>query len=277
MNKLKNSTYIYTNVMEHLVEQEIQNQVNSGKTAINFGYHVNLLEVATYALNRLPALYASSLEGREIQEQRGKQELKKKIERAVSLAFTTIEGEPERKSTPLRARKKNQTAKSKTYKNVMEFLIEREIGHQISHRKTAINLNSQVNLVEVATYALNRLPTLYASSIEGLQQQQIKAKKYHSQKIERAVSLAFAAIERDPIRKSTPLQFREIQPQEKNILNNTKATIENLDEVTSQRELAWIVSFMEHFLQRVNDQQISEKQVSKLYSILYYYWQDIYN
>ena len=263
--------------MEHLVEQEIENQINSGKTAINLGYYVNLLEVATYALNRLPALYASSLEGREIQEQRGKQELKKKIEQAVSLAFMTIEGKPERQSTPIQAQKDNKVLASKTYKNVMESLIEREISHQIRHRKTAINLNSQVNLVEVATYALNRLPTLYASSIEGLQQQQIRAKKYHTQKIERAVSLAFAAIERDPIRKSTPLQSQETQPQEQNILNNHKKTIKNLDKVTSQQELSWIVSFMEHFLKRVSNQQISEKEVVKLYSILYYYWQDTYN
>ncbi len=277
MNKLKNSTYIYTNVMEHLVEQEIKKQIKGGKTAINLGYYVNLLEVATYALNRLPPLYASCLEGRELQEKRGKREFKKKIEQAVSLAFTTIEREPKRKSIPIQVQKENKVSDSKTYKNVMEFLIEREIGHQISHRKTAINLNSYVNLIEVATYALNRLPTLYASSIEGLQQQQTRAKKYLTKKIERAVSLAFASIERDPIRKSTPLQFQEIKPQEKNIFNNTKTTIENLNKVASQRELSWIVSFMEHFLQRVNQRQISEKEVSKLYSILYYYWQDIYN
>ena len=79
MNELKNSTYTYTNVMEHLVKQEIENQINRGKTAINLGYYVNLLEVATYALNLLPSLYASSLEGRELQKKRGQEDLKKKL------------------------------------------------------------------------------------------------------------------------------------------------------------------------------------------------------
>ena len=167
---------------------------------------------------------------------------------------------------------------SQIYKNVMELLIEREIGHHIRHRKRAINLNSYLNLLEVATYALNRLPTLYASSVEGLGHQQIRAKKYLIIKIKRTVSLAFAAIERDPIRKSTPLQSREVQlQQEQNTSNSLKKTIQNLDKVASQQELSWIVSFMKHFLERVSNQQISEKEVVKLYGLLYYYWKDIYD
>jgi hypothetical protein len=265
-------TFIYKNVMEFLVDEEITEQINTGKTTINFGYYVNLVQVATYALNRLPPLYASSIEGLARQERRGKQELKPKIEQAVSLAFGMIERDPHRKSTPIQSYGENQFSEDKTYKNVMEFFVNQEISHQICYRKTPINLNNDINLVEVATYALNRLRPLYASSKDGIEKQKRKAKKELKRKIEQAVSLGFAAVERDPIRKSTPIQTEE---EEK--FQETKESIQELENTVSQQELSWIVSFMESFLDRVNQKQVSEEEVVKLYYLLYYYWQDSYD
>ena len=92
---------------------------------------------------------------------------------------------------------------AKCHKNVMEDLVYEEIVRQLRHYPK--NLAGYINNVEVATYALNRLPALYASSQNGQSQQiQMARKKYKDQVIS-AVRLAIAAIERDPLRVSAPI------------------------------------------------------------------------
>ncbi|NJQ98976.1 MAG: late competence development ComFB family protein [Hydrococcus sp. CSU_1_8] len=64
---------------------------------------------------------------------------------------------------------------SQTHKNAMELLVAEEIEKQLK------SLSSEevyfINQVEVATYALNRLPSLYASSEEGISWQNEKVNK----------------------------------------------------------------------------------------------------
>jgi hypothetical protein len=92
---------------------------------------------------------------------------------------------------------------AKCHKNVMEDLVHDEIARQIKHYPK--NLVGYINKVEVATYALNRLPALYASSQNGQSQQiQIARKKYKDQVVS-AVRRAIAAVERDPLRVSAPI------------------------------------------------------------------------
>jgi hypothetical protein len=92
---------------------------------------------------------------------------------------------------------------AKCHKNVMEDLVYEEIVRQLRHYPK--NLAGYINNVEVATYALNRLPALYASSQNGQSQQiQMARKKYKDQVIS-AVRRAIAAIERDPLRVSAPI------------------------------------------------------------------------
>ena len=86
---------------------------------------------------------------------------------------------------------------AKCNKNVMEDLVHEEIVRQLRHYPK--NLAGYINKVEVATYALNRLPALYASSHNGQSQQlQIARKKYKDQVVS-AVRRAIAAVERDPL------------------------------------------------------------------------------
>ena len=92
---------------------------------------------------------------------------------------------------------------AKCHKNVMEDLVYEEIVRQLRHYPK--NLAGYINNVEVATYALNRLPALYASSQNGQSQQiQMARKKYKDQVIS-AVRRAIAAVERDPLRVSAPI------------------------------------------------------------------------
>ena len=87
--------------------------------------------------------------------------------------------------------------------NVMEMLVAEEVERQL--RRCPSTLLDYVKAVEVETYALNRLPPLYAASHEGLEYQKQRARREYGPKIQTAVRQAFSAIQRDPLRKSTPL------------------------------------------------------------------------
>jgi hypothetical protein len=95
----------------------------------------------------------------------------------------------------------SQTAK--TYINVMEVLVQQEIEKQLKFYPK--NLKSYLNVVEVATYALNRLPPLYASSTTGQRQQESQGATKYKEEITSAVRRAIAAVERDPLRSCTPI------------------------------------------------------------------------
>jgi hypothetical protein len=61
----------------------------------------------------------------------------------------------------------------------------------------------------VVTYALNRLPPLYASSQEGIAHQTKAAKQNHQLAIQTAVQRAIAIVRRDPLRQSTRITSRD--------------------------------------------------------------------
>lgn len=159
-----------------------------------------------------------------------------------------------------------------TYKNVMETFVQEEIEYQLENNKTLAKTADYINLLEVATFALNRLPCYYASSLEGIeiQKRRIKEKRELKQKISLVVSQAFAAVERDPLRRSTPI----IEEDGKNIFDEARKTLSQISDTLPEAELSWIISFMETFLTNISSKNISSEEVIKLYYLLYYYWQE---
>ncbi|MEA5535371.1 late competence development ComFB family protein [Crocosphaera sp. XPORK-15E] len=87
--------------------------------------------------------------------------------------------------------------------NIMELLVQEELDKQLKYYPQT--LKSYLNKIEVSTYALNRLPPLYASSVMGKEQQKRIGKYKYQAQINLAVRRALAAIECDPLRKSMPL------------------------------------------------------------------------
>ncbi|BAQ59603.1 hypothetical protein GM3708_7 [Geminocystis sp. NIES-3708] len=157
----------------------------------------------------------------------------------------------------------------KPYKNVMEILVDEEIQYQLTHNKSLASVRNSLNLVEVATFALNRLPSLYASSKEGIHKQTARAVVQLKLQIRQAVTQGIAAVTRDPLRKSTPL------PKEKNdTIIDAKKTLSKLNDSLPKEELSIIVDFMESFLEKVKNQKITEQEVIKLYYLLDFYWEE---
>ncbi|MGG6295229.1 late competence development ComFB family protein [Leptolyngbya sp. AN02str] len=121
------------------------------------------------------------------------------------------------------------------YKNVMEVLVEQEIDRQLNAipQRNAV----RVNKLELTAYALNQLPSLYATSQRGLQYQLQVGRAKFSPQITQAVQRAIAAVHRDPIRSSAPLKLKEppviqgVMGQIRKLLNNDQLSWESLPSV----------------------------------------------
>ncbi|NEP09884.1 MAG: late competence development ComFB family protein [Symploca sp. SIO2C1] len=120
---------------------------------------------------------------------------------------------------------------NRTHKNVMELFVSQEVEQQRS--QLSENLAKYIDPIEVATYALNRLPPLYACSQQGWQYQKLQAQSQFQQ-ITIAVRQALAAVQRDPIKRSTPLI-----PSEETELQEAQAALAGLQNLLHQREVSW--------------------------------------
>ena len=116
--------------------------------------------------------------------------------------------------------------------NIMEELVAEEVTRQL--KRLPSNLSEYINKVEVATFALNRLPALYASSHKGLNQQKLKGKTQHSVQITKAVRQGLAAVQKDVLRYSTPIEIDEIA--------NSEA-VHNEELETARKALAQFAQF----------------------------------
>lgn len=91
--------HVYRNAMESLVEEEVERQLQRLPTKLT--NYLNITEVKAYALNRLPALYATSEKGWRQQRLRGKNDFGNQIATAVRQALAAIQRDPLRVATPL--------------------------------------------------------------------------------------------------------------------------------------------------------------------------------
>lgn len=93
---------IYQNAMESLVEQEVDRQLKALPPKV--ASYINRLELIAYALNQLPALYATSEQGLQHQIRRGMATHGAQVSQAVQRAIAVIRRDPLRSYQPLRAK-----------------------------------------------------------------------------------------------------------------------------------------------------------------------------
>ena len=123
-----------------------------------------------------------------------------------------------------------------THRNVMELLVSEEINRQIVRLPS--NIKKFINPIEVATYALNRLPALYASSQQGFNKQKLKGRSQYSVQITQEVRKGFAAIQQDILRSSTPLRSGNDSEADKSI-KEAKAALQELADYLPEEDLTW--------------------------------------
>lgn len=95
---------------------------------------------------------------------------------------------------------------SLSYINVLETIVMEEVEKQIE--KLPPHLVKYIDPIQVIAYALNRLPSLYATSEEGWHRQQLRAKTELKDQIVMAVRQGLAAVQKDPLKVTTPLKLR---------------------------------------------------------------------
>ena len=120
-------------------------------------------------------------------------------------------------------------ADNRAYTNVMERLVAAEVARQKA--KLPPKLREYIKTVEVETFALNRLPALYASSEKGWQMQYEKAGKTHGEAVSKAVRQGVAAVQVDPLRASQPLSVRQN--------DESEAILTSFRKMLNQPELTW--------------------------------------
>ena len=151
--------------------------------------------------------------------------------------------------------------RDQTHYNAMELLVAQEVTKQL--KNCPATLREYINPIEVATFALNRLPPLYASCQEGLHRQQKHALKLKVQ-IKTAVRQGFAAVHRDPIRQSIPLESKEKHKQGALIESN-----QSQDEMSAN-----LFNFLEQVLLDTDDSEITEDEISQIFSQINRNWDD---
>lgn len=97
----------FINVMEELVISEAINQV-AALTSSGESPSLDVGDIAAYALNRLPPLYATTEEGANYQRQRAKEELQDLIAQQVQEAISRYLARPDIPGQPLKGQKRQE-------------------------------------------------------------------------------------------------------------------------------------------------------------------------
>lgn len=143
-------------------------------------------------------------------------------------------------------------------RNVMEILVSEEIDRQINRLPN--NIKKFINPIEVATYALNRLPALYASSQQGFNKQKLKGRSEYSVKITQEVRRGLAVIQQDILRTSTPLLAEKEANLDRGI-QEAKAALQELAEYLPEKDLTWknVVKLVKPILAELQSQDKAKK------------------
>ncbi len=164
---------IHVNIMVLLVQEEIERQLQIYPQKMR--NYINQVEVATYALNRLPPLYASTFIGREHQKRTGQQKYKSQIILAVRRALAAIERDPIRQSVALVAEKQVQYELAQTSLRKLEKMFKKQgiiannqelswnkltrIIHSIMTKAKSTKMKSHEREFEALTYVSDHLVT----------------------------------------------------------------------------------------------------------------------
>lgn len=169
--------------------------------------------------------------------------------------------------------KNNPSEADYTHRNVMEVLVAEEIERQIV--RIPNNIRKFVKPIEVATYALNRLPALYASSQQGFNKQKLKGRSQYSVKITQEVRKGFAAIQQDLLRNSIPL-VAENESQVDKSIKEAKAALQELADYLPEKDLTWknIVRLVKPILAELKDQDSEAVNTRKVRSTSSNLWED---
>ena len=113
--------------------------------------------------------------------------------------------------------------------NVMEMLVTMEVVKQVQGLPKQIQ--RFIKVTQVKAYALNILPPLYVTSAKGWDRYWQKGEGELHSKIQMAVRQGIAAVQRDPLRETSPL------PHERTPI--TEAALKQIQRLLGDSSLTW--------------------------------------
>lgn len=114
-------------------------------------------------------------------------------------------------------------------RNAIEELVVEEVKVQVSRLASGVRTHTSVD--DIAAYALNRLPPLYATTRRGYLQQQKKAFTELKQEISQTISRGLIGVRKDSLKDATPLPEEELEREERSLVK--------LQEFFSDPNLRW--------------------------------------
>jgi hypothetical protein len=99
---------------------------------------------------------------------------------------------------------------SRLSKNYMEVLVREEVERQVE--QLPAEWKAKANYAEIAAYALNRLPALYATTKRGRMIQQWKVEASIRQSVRDAVQKGIALSQKEPRRMGEAWEDPEVKP-----------------------------------------------------------------
>ncbi len=118
----------------------------------------------------------------------------------------------------------NGCSSIKNYMNVMELLVEDEVRHQV--KKLSKRHAELLQVGEIIAYALNQLPSLYATTTRGWDYQVKQGRQKYAALITQAVQCAINAVLRDPIMSAIALEV-QIPVSLRNILYEIRVLLQD--------------------------------------------------
>ena len=155
----------------------------------------------------------------------------------------------------------------------MEILVAEEIERQIVRFPS--NIRKFINPIEVATYALNRLPALYASSQQGFNKQKLKGRSEYKVQITQEVRKGFAAIQQDILRSSTPIKAEKESDIDQNIQAAQQA-LQELADFLPKEDRTWknVLRLVKPMLAELKEEDWTEIKAQKVRAKSSELWND---
>jgi hypothetical protein len=114
-------------------------------------------------------------------------------------------------------------------RNAIEELVIEETKNQVMRLSGGVKAKTSID--EIAAYALNRLPPMYATTRRGYIQQQKRAYNELKQEISQTISRGLIGVRKDSLKDSTPLPNSELEREERSLLR--------LQEIFGSSDLRW--------------------------------------
>jgi hypothetical protein len=152
------------------------------------------------------------------------------------------------------------------FTNVLEKLVI-QVALEQAQRMGSV-LARQVEIDDVAAYALNRLPTMYATTEHGVERQTQRARQEMSNQIASTVIQALMTLSKTPRRLVSPIPILKFEEERENALTEIRQTLQR-DDITWRNLPRLVEEAMEQNASRGSNWRQRWRMLGQIYREMY--------